>query len=71
MSDSILPSAVSWRVAAQAERRWDSSVGMGLLGRLTGADYLSLVALFFAWTSAVLLLGGTVHLGIIVNRVAH
>ena len=66
MSDSILPSAVSRRVAAQAERRWDSSVGMGLLGRLTGADYLSLVALFFAWTSAVLLLGGTVHLGIIV-----
>ena len=49
----------------------DSSVGMGLLGRLTGADYLSLVALFFAWTSALLLLGGTVHLGIIVNRVAH
>ena len=66
MSDSFLPSAVSRRVAAQAERRWDSSVGMGLLGRLTGADYLSLVALFFAWTSAVLLLQEAIHAGIVV-----
>lgn len=39
---------------------------MGLLGRLTGADYLSLVALFFAWSSAVLLLQEAVHLGILV-----
>ncbi len=53
-------------VLAQAERRWDSSVGMGLLERLTGADYLSLVALLFAWTSAVLLLRGEVNWGIVV-----
>lgn len=53
-------------LAAQAERRWDSSVGMGLLERLTGADYLSLVALLFAWTSAVLLLRGAVNWGIVV-----
>lgn len=66
MSDRILPFEVPDTVAAQAERRWDSSVGMGLLGRLTGADYLSLVALFFAWSSAVLLLQEAVHLGILV-----
>jgi CDP-diacylglycerol--serine O-phosphatidyltransferase len=53
-------------VLAQAERRWDSSVGMGLIERLTGADYLSLVALLFAWTSAVLLLRGEVNWGIVV-----
>jgi len=53
-------------VAAQVEQRWDSSVGMGLLGRLTGADYLSLVALFFAWSSAVLLLQEEINLGIMV-----
>jgi len=53
-------------VAAQAERRWDSSVGMGLLDRLTGADYLSLVALLFAWTSAICLLRGRVNAGILV-----
>jgi CDP-diacylglycerol--serine O-phosphatidyltransferase len=68
MSDRTLP--FEWTVpdvvAAEAERRWDSSVGMGLLGRLTGADYLSLVALFFAWTSSVLLLHGDVHRGIVV-----
>lgn len=66
MTDRILPFDVSDAVAAQAARRWDSSVGMGLLGRLTGADYLSLIALFFAWTSAVLMLQGSVHLGILV-----
>jgi CDP-diacylglycerol--serine O-phosphatidyltransferase len=65
MANRSLPSAVADAVVAQAERRWDSSVGMGLLGRLTGADYLSLVALFFAWASAVLLLQGTVHSGIL------
>lgn len=53
-------------VLAQAERRWDSSVGMGLLDRLTGADYLSLVALLFAWTSAVLILRGQVNRGVVV-----
>lgn len=53
-------------IAAQVERRWDSSVGMGLLGRLTGADYISLVALLFAWTSAVLLLHGELDRGIVV-----
>lgn len=53
-------------LAAQVERRWDSSVGMGLLGRLTGADYISLVALLFAWTSAVLLLHGELDRGIVV-----
>lgn len=65
MSNSILPFEVSEAVAAQAERRWDSSVGMGLLNRLTGADYLSLVALFFAWSSALLLLQGDIHQGIL------
>lgn len=65
MPDQNLPFEVPDAVAAQAERRWDSSVGMGLLGRLTGADYLSLVALFFAWTSAVLLLQEAVHLGVL------
>jgi CDP-diacylglycerol--serine O-phosphatidyltransferase len=39
---------------------------MGLLERLTGADYLSLVALFFAWTSAVLLVRGEANWGILV-----
>lgn len=69
MSDRTLPFewTVPDAVAAEAERRWDSSVGMGLLGRLTGADYLSLVALFFAWTGAVLLLHGDVHRGIVVT----
>ncbi len=66
MPDRTFPFEVPEAVVAQAERRWDSSVGMGLLGRLTGADYLSLVALFFAWSSAVLLLGGSVHLAIVV-----
>ena len=65
MSNSILPFEVPEAVAAQAERRWDSSVGMGLLNRLTGADYLSLVALFFAWSSALLLLQGDIHQGIL------
>lgn len=59
---TVLPDAV----AAQVERRWDDSVGMGLLERLTGADYLSLTALLFAWSSAVLLLGGEVNWGILV-----
>ncbi len=66
MSDPRLP--FGWSVpdplAAEADRRWEGSVGMGLLGRLTGADYLSIVALFFAWTSAVLLLQGEPHWGI-------
>ena len=68
MSDRRLPP--DWTmpdaIAAEADRRWDGSVGMGLLGRLTGADYLSLVALFFAWSSAVLLLHGEVNWGIVV-----
>jgi Phosphatidylserine synthase len=38
---------------------------MGLLNRLTGADYLSLVALFFAWSSALLLLQRDIHLGVL------
>lgn len=66
MSDRILPFEVPDTVATQAGRRWDSSVGMGLLGRLTGADYLSLIALFFAWSSTVLLLQEAIHLGILV-----
>jgi len=57
----VLPEAV----AVQVERRWDDSVGMGFLERLTGADYLSLVALLFAWTSAILVVGGEVNWGII------
>lgn len=65
MSNSILPFEVSEAVAAQAEHRWDSSVGMGLLNRLTGADYISLIALFFAWSSALLLLQGDIHHGIL------
>ena len=68
MPDQWLP--FEWSVpdalAAQAERRWEGAVGMGLLDRLTGADYLSLVALFFAWSSAVLLLHGEVNWGIVV-----
>lgn len=66
MSDRPLDSTLPDALVAQAERRWDSSVGMGLLGRLTGADYLSLVALLFAWSSAVLLLGDAVNLAILV-----
>ena len=68
MSDRSLPPdwVVPDVVAAEADRRWDGSVGMGLLGRLTGADYLSLVALFFAWSSAVLLLQGEINWGIVV-----
>jgi len=65
MSDRQLDLTLPDVVVAQARRRWDSSVGMGLLGRLTGADYLSLVALLFAWSSAVLLLRGEIHLGIL------
>jgi CDP-diacylglycerol--serine O-phosphatidyltransferase len=53
-------------VAAEADRRWDSSVGMGMLERLNGADYLSLVALLFAWSSAVLLLRGEPNWAIVV-----
>ena len=52
-------------VAAQVDRRWDDSVSMGLLERLTGADYLSLVALLFAWTSVILVVGGEVNWGIL------
>lgn len=37
-----------------------------MLGRLTGADYLSLVALFFAWGATLLLLGGEPNWGIVV-----
>ena len=68
MSDRRLPPDWTVRdaIAAEADRRWDGSVGMGLLGRLTGADYLSLVALFFAWSIAVLLLHGEVNWGIVV-----
>jgi len=66
MSDQRLP--FGWSVpeplATAADRRWEGPVGLGLLDRLTGADYLSLVALFFAWTSAVLLLHGEVQWGI-------
>jgi phosphatidylserine synthase len=58
----VLPEAL----AAQVERRWDDSVGMGLVERLTGADYLSLVALFFAWSSAVLIVRGEVNWAILV-----
>lgn len=68
MSDKTGPPGqiLSDAVHAQVARRWDSSVGMGLLERLTGADYLSLVALLFAWSSAVLFLRGDVNLGILV-----
>jgi CDP-diacylglycerol--serine O-phosphatidyltransferase len=66
MSDRQLDPTLPDVVVSQARRRWDSSVGMGLLGRLTGADYLSLVALLFAWSSAVLLLRGDLNLGILV-----
>jgi CDP-diacylglycerol--serine O-phosphatidyltransferase len=64
MSDRTLPFGVPDALAARAERRWEGPVGRGLLDRLTGADYLSLAALFFAWTSAVLLLGGELHWGV-------
>jgi CDP-diacylglycerol--serine O-phosphatidyltransferase len=64
MSDRTLPFGVPDALAARAERRWEGPVGWGLLDRLTGADYLSLAALFFAWTSAVLLLGGELHRGV-------
>jgi CDP-diacylglycerol--serine O-phosphatidyltransferase len=37
-----------------------------MLGRLTGADHLSLVALFFAWSSAILLVQGEPNWGIVV-----
>lgn len=53
-------------VVARAARRWDESVGIGPFERLTGADYLSLVALLFAWSSAVLFLRGEVNYGILV-----
>jgi len=58
-------STFSGGVDSLTDRYWDSSVGMGLLRRMTGADYISLVALFFAWVSALLLLRGEVNLGII------
>jgi CDP-diacylglycerol--serine O-phosphatidyltransferase len=64
MSDRSLPFGIPDALATQADRRWEGPVGWGLLDRLTGADYLSLAALFFAWTSAVLLLGGEIHWGI-------
>lgn len=57
----VLPEAI----VNQVKRRWDESVGMGLLNRLTGADYLSLVALLFAWSSVVLLVGGEVNRSIL------
>lgn len=66
MPDQSLPFELPDVLATQANRRWDDTVGMSLLRRLTGADYLSLVALFFAWTSTVLLLQERVHLGILV-----
>ncbi len=62
---SSSPAAVREALAAQADRRWDSSVGMGLLGRLNGADYLSLVALLFAWSSAVALVYDEPNWGIL------
>lgn len=68
MSDETSPSgwALPEVVVTQMERRWDSSVGMQLFGRLTGADYLSLVALLFAWSSAVLFLRGAVDVAVLV-----
>jgi CDP-diacylglycerol--serine O-phosphatidyltransferase len=64
MSDGRLPFGVPDALAGRADHRWEGPVGWGLLDRLTGADYLSLAALFFAWTSAVLLLDGHLHWGI-------
>lgn len=62
----VLPDGVITRAAG----RWDDSEGVALYERLTGADYLSLLSLLFAWSSAVLLVGGEVNWGIVVMFVA-
>jgi len=52
--DSVVPEPIR----ADVERRWDRSVGMGLLGRVSGADHLGLAALLLARFSTVLLVLG-------------
>jgi CDP-diacylglycerol--serine O-phosphatidyltransferase len=60
-------------VGAVEERTGSAGVGLGIgryLSRLSGADYLSLAALFAAWTSALLILEGAPNWGLIAMFVA-
>ncbi len=67
MADSN-SSAVRTVVGALEARTGSQGFNLGIgrfLAGLTGADYMSLVALFFAWVSALLFLEGATNLGII------
>jgi phosphatidylserine synthase len=60
-------------VGAVRARTGSAGAGLGIgrfLSRLTGADYLSLTALFAAWTSALLILDGAPNWGIVAMFVA-
>ena len=60
-------------VGAVRERTGTEGHGLGIarfLSRLSGADYLSLAALFAAWTSALLILDGAPNWGIVAMFVA-
>jgi CDP-diacylglycerol--serine O-phosphatidyltransferase len=60
-------------VGAVEERTGAAGFGLGIgrfLSRLSGADYLSLAALFAAWTSALLILDGAPNWGILAMFVA-
>jgi CDP-diacylglycerol--serine O-phosphatidyltransferase len=62
-------SAVETVVGAVEARTGSQGAGLGIgrfLGSLSGADYLSLAALFLAWTSALLLLDGHPNWGVVV-----
>lgn len=55
-------------IGAVEERTGSAGFGLGIgrfLSQLSGADYLSLAALFAAWTSALLILDGAPNWGIL------
>ncbi|MFC7139304.1 CDP-alcohol phosphatidyltransferase family protein [Halosimplex aquaticum] len=56
----------AWRRVEQSDRVvHDASGRTNVLARLTGADYVSLTALFVGWGSTLLLLGGEPNLGLL------
>lgn len=60
-----------WNRVAFADRRVTDSVDRtDIVGRLTGADYISLTALLVGWGSALLIFGGDPNWGILVMFVA-
>lgn len=71
MADSTSQPVQALVGAVQARTGEGFGLGIGqFLSRLSGADYLSLAALFAAWTSALLMLDGAVNWGILAMFVA-